>query len=201
LRHGSVSKLDDLFEGKLFMYGLINAALKNMIQDKFGEQQWKEVLAASGVPDDSFLTMRMYDDELTFALAGAASKVLGAPVDACLEMFGEYWVLETATKTYGVIMDAAGDNMIEFLENINTLHDRITSTFLDYTPPEFLIKAKGDAYEIQYLSHRKGLTPFVVGLLKGLAIRFNCVLKILEQVDAPAAVGTRTVFLVEVVPI
>jgi hypothetical protein len=183
------------------MYGLINSALKDMILDKFGEKQWLEVLAISEVPDDSFLTMRICEDERTFALAGAASTVLGAPLDACLEMFGEYWVLETAAKTYGVLMDSAGDDMIEFMGNLNVLHDRITSTFLDYVPPEFFIHAKGDAYEVQYVSQRKGLTPFVVGLLKGLAIRFNSNLKILEQTDVPAALGTRTVFLVEVVPI
>ena len=75
------------------MYGLINNSLKDMIRDKFGEEKWQEVLNTSGVPEDSFLTMRSYDDALTYSLAGAASDVLGAPVDACLEMFGEYWVL------------------------------------------------------------------------------------------------------------
>ena len=182
------------------MYGLINSSLKDMILDKFGEKQWLEVLAASEVPDDSFLTMRIYEDERTFALAGAASKVLGAPVEACLEMFGEYWVLETATKAYGVLMDTAGEDMIEFLGNMNALHDRITSTFLDYVPPEFFVNAKGDAYEIHYVSKRKGLTPFVVGLLKGLAIRFNNDLKFVEQLDVPAELGTHTIFLVKVSP-
>ena len=62
------------------MYGLINSALQNMIRDKFGDEEWEKVLAASGVPEDSFLTMRSYDDALTYQLAGAASEVLGAPV-------------------------------------------------------------------------------------------------------------------------
>ncbi len=62
------------------MYGLINSALQNMIREKFGDEQWNKVLARSGVPEDSFLTMRSYDDALTYQLAGAASEVLGAPV-------------------------------------------------------------------------------------------------------------------------
>jgi guanylate cyclase soluble subunit beta len=82
--------------------------------------------------------MRSYDDALTYSLANAASEVLGAPVDACLEMFGEYWVLETATKSYGMLIDAAGDDMLEFLSNMNNLHDRITRTFLNYVPPDFI---------------------------------------------------------------
>ncbi len=71
------------------MYGLINNALKDMILEKFGEDQWQQVLASSGVPPDSLLTMRSYDASITYSLAGAASEVLGAPVEACLEMFGE----------------------------------------------------------------------------------------------------------------
>ena len=180
------------------MYGLINNALKNMILDQFGEQQWQAVLTASGVPEDSFLTMTSYDDSVTYSLAGAASQVLGAPVEDCLEMFGEYWVLHTATKSYGMLMDAAGHDMIEFLGNMNTLHDRITSTFLNYVPPEFFVEAVGDRHLIHYVSKREGLTPFVVGLLKGLAKRFNSELTITSQTDMEAAEGTHTVFEVEI---
>ena len=182
------------------MYGLINNSLKDMIRDKFGEEKWQEVLKISGVPEDSFLTMRSYDDALTYSLAGAASDVLGAPVDACLEMFGEYWVLETATKAYGVLLDAAGNNIFEFLGNMNALHDRITSTFLDYVPPEFHVEQNEDGHKIHYVSKRKGLTPFVVGILKGLAIRFEHNLDILEQIKVEVEQGTHTIFQVELTP-
>ncbi|MEH6635513.1 MAG: heme NO-binding domain-containing protein [Halioglobus sp.] len=182
------------------MYGLINNSLKDMIQKKFGEEKWQEVLKTSGVPEGSFLTMRSYDDALTYSLAGAASEVLGAPVDACLEMFGEYWVLETATKSYGVLLDAAGTDMLEFLSNMNALHDRITSTFLDYVPPEFYVEKNDSGHKIHYVSKREGLTPFVVGLLKGLAIRFECTLNILDQSEVDVEQGAHTIFHVEVTP-
>ena len=100
------------------MYGLINNSLRDMIQKQFGEEKWQEVLAASGVPEDSFLSMRRYDDDITYSLAGAASEVLGAPVDACLEMFGQHWVLETASKSYGMLLDAAGPR-----------HDRVPAQY------------------------------------------------------------------------
>jgi hypothetical protein len=79
-----------------------------MILEKFGEDQWHKVLSTSGVSEDSFLTMRRYDDSITYSLVGAASDVLGAPVETCLEMFGEYWVLETATKSYDTLLNATG---------------------------------------------------------------------------------------------
>lgn len=180
------------------MYGLINNSLKGMILDRFGEEQWQQVLAASGVPEDSFLTMRSYDDSITYSLAGAASEVLGAPVEDCLEMFGEYWVLETATKSYNMLLNAAGGDMIEFLGNMNALHDRITSTFLDYVPPEFFVEQQNGNHLIHYVSQREGLTPFVVGLLKGLAQRFECELTILSQTQRQVDKGEHTVFEVAI---
>ncbi len=181
------------------MYGLINTALRDMISTRFGEDQWQQVLQASGVPEDSFLTMRSYDDAITYDLAGAASEVLGAPLETCLELFGEYWIEETAGKSYGMLMDATGQNMVEFLENLNGLHDRITSTFLDYKPPSFRIEHIADnRYRLHYESTRKGFTPFVVGLLKGLAERFDAALTIEAQHDEPAGDGTHTIFALEI---
>ncbi len=182
------------------MYGLINNSLKDMIQKQFGEDKWQEVLTASNVPEDSFLSMRRYDDDITYSLAGAASEVLGAPVDACLEMFGQHWVLETASKSYGMLLDAAGRDMIGFLRNMNSLHDRITSTFLDYVPPEFHVEEEGTAYKIHYISQRLGLNSFVVGLLKGLGTRFSTTVTILEQTDVAVEKGTHTIFKVELSP-
>lgn len=179
------------------MYGLINKALRDMILERFGEDEWQAVFEASGVPEDSFLTMRAYDDEVTYRLAGAASQVLEAPLEACLEMFGEYWVLETATKTYPTLMDASGTTMLEFLGNLNALHDRITGTFLNYVPPEFRIESLGgDRHVIHYISQREGLSPFVVGLLQGLAKRFGAELEILEQRSVPVETGEHTAFAV-----
>ena len=181
------------------MYGLINSSLQSMIREKFGEEQWRNILSASGVPEDSFLSMRSYDDAITYDLVGAASAVLGAPAEACLEMFGEWWVLETAAKSYGPLMDAAGRDLVHFLRNTNTLHDHITGTFINYVPPEFRVESlEGDRYRIHYISKREGLTPFVVGLLKGLATRFDSELEIHSQQALPMTSGEHTVFEVTV---
>jgi guanylate cyclase soluble subunit beta len=170
-----------------------------MICEKFGEEKWNQVLLASGVPEDSFLSMRSYDDAITYDLVGAASAVLGAPAEACLEMFGEWWVLETATKSYGPLLDAAGRDLVQFLRNINALHDRITGTFINYIPPEFKVEAvEGDRHRIHYISKRQGLSPFVVGLLKGLAVRYGSELEIHSQETVPVTSGEHTVFEVTV---
>lgn len=164
------------------MYGLINKALKSMIIERFGEAQWQSVMAAAGVPDDSFVTMRSYDDEVTYKLAGAASEVLEAPLEACLELFGEYWISNTASESYGSVLDVMGDSVESFLESIDGLHDRISTTFINYVPPSFSVDYLDDGrVKVTYMSQRTGLTPFVVGLFTGIGKRFDKTVTIVNQ--------------------
>ncbi|UTA48089.1 heme NO-binding domain-containing protein [Simiduia sp. 21SJ11W-1] len=156
------------------MYGLINRSLKSMVLDHHGEAVWEKILHESGVPEDSFVSMRRYDDQVTYALAGAAAKVLAVDLAACLEQFGLYWATVTARESYGVLLDSTGGNLIEFLENINSLHDRITSTFIGYEPPYFDVNVDQNTVALRYQSSRAGLTPFVVGVVKGMACQFHC---------------------------
>ena len=44
-----------------------------------------------------------------------------------------HWVENTVAKQCETLMHLAGSDM--FLGNLNNLHDRISSTFLDYRPP------------------------------------------------------------------
>lgn len=177
------------------MYGLINNALQSMVVTYHDEGTWKRIHAQSGVAEDVFLTMRRYDDESTFLLVEAASDVLGAPVDDCLAMFGEYWVKHIATKNFQTLMDTTGTSTVSFLQNLNALHDRITSTFLDYVPPEFKIDNLGeDRYQVHYYSQRTGLTPFVTGLLQGLAEHFGDELQMISLSTESIGEGVHSVY-------
>jgi hypothetical protein len=183
------------------MYGLINKSLKQMILESYGEEKWQAVQAQAGVPPDSYLTLRSYDDEITYQLVDAASHVLGAPAETCLEMFGQYWVREVASKSYEILMNAAGSDMVEFLQNLNGLHDRITTTFIDYVPPSFEIESQGGSrYQLYYRSQREGLSAFVVGLVKGLGERYASKVIFHDQQDLATDAGSHTVFDIEIQP-
>ena len=113
--------------------------------------------------------MRSYDDEITFRLAVASSDVLGIEVDAALNAFGHHWVKHTLVRDYDALVRSTGSTMLEFLENLNALHDRITTTFLDYQPPEFNVSELLDKrMEVEYISHREGLVAFRGGALGGV---------------------------------
>jgi hypothetical protein len=177
------------------VYGVINKSLKDMVIEQFGTARWTSVLERSGVPTDSFLTMRSYDDQRTYALAQACADELGISLADALRAFGAHWVEHTLAHEYSTLVTASGNTLIEFLENLNALHDKISSTFLDYQPPEFdvTVRANGEL-EILYTSQRTGLTPFVEGLMLALGKRFGEPVEVLNIESIPVTAGEQSRF-------
>src|SRR5688572_16401376 len=90
--------------GGVWMYGLVNRAVEQMVTSKFGVDTWQKICEKAGTSCDGFVALSVYPDESTYRLVGAASEVLDLPPDTVLEAFGEYWILETARKSYGEMM-------------------------------------------------------------------------------------------------
>ena len=156
------------------MYGLVNRAVHQMVTSHFDEATWERVRTRAGVGPEPFASMQAYDDDVTFRLVGAASDELGIEPDAVLEAFGEYWTVFTATEGYGSIMKLAGDNLPEFLANLDEMHARVGMSFPELRPPSFRCTQLSDSQlKLEYRSERDGLTALVVGLLRGLGTRFG----------------------------
>jgi hypothetical protein len=177
------------------MYGLIHKALESMVCSRFGETTWREILLDSEVGSDSFLTMRSYHDEVTFALVGAVSQHLNLGHAECLEAFGEYWMMEFAPKNYNMLLTSAGREPIEFLDNLDDMHDQISSAFTEFSPPSFEVeKISKTVYSLHYRSSRKGLESFVVGILKGLEKRFETDMEIETKSREELEIGEHVIF-------
>lgn len=174
------------------MYGLIHGAVRSMVEKHAGRDTWQRVAAEAGVGQAELLTMRSYDDDITFAIVNAAASVLEQPPAAFMEELGRYWVLEFAPRDYGALLDHAGPGLFRFLENLNDLHDRITTAFIEFRPPSFSVESIAEGTLVHYRSDRTGLEPFVLGLLQGLAERFGTPMRI----DILAAEANAAVFLV-----
>ncbi len=156
------------------MYGMINKALQHMVVEAHGEEVWERIRTRAGVEVEVFISNEGYPDEITYQLAGAASEVLGAPVEDLLRAFGSYWVLKTARQGYGDLMAAGGRTLREFLLNLPDLHTRVALIFPELRPPEFSCsEVTANSLRLHYRSTREGLTPFVVGLVEGLGEMFQ----------------------------
>lgn len=156
------------------MYGIVNKAIHGLVTENFGDEAWQKIKEKSGIKIDNFLSNEPYDDSVTYSLAGAASEVLEMPLSDVLKAFGEYWILKTGMQNYGSLMEAGGDNLKEFLENLPNFHSRVMLMFPDLQPPEFRVSdVKEKDLKLHYYSHRQGLQDFVIGLVSGLGKMYN----------------------------
>lgn len=156
------------------MYGMVNKAIEDMVVSRHGESTWQLIKRKAGVEAEVFVGNEGYPDSITYSLVGAASEVLALPAETILRAFGEHWVLETAQKGYGPMMRAAGSTLGEFLAYLPHFHDRVSLIYPKLEPPHFAVSERQpDSLVLHYHSHRPGLTPFVEGLIQGLAKMFS----------------------------
>jgi hypothetical protein len=169
------------------MYGLINKAVEGLVRMKFGDAMWDKIRARAGLPDEPFISMESYEDKTTYDLVGAASVELGATPEAILEEFGRYWTVYTAEAGYGELLKSAGKTLPEFLKNLDQMHTRVKLSFPNLAPPAFTVTDETDSsLTLHYYSHRPGLAPLLVGLLKGLGERFALDITVkLDRCDIP----------------
>ena len=156
------------------MYGIVNKSIEDMVTSHFGADKWEAVKLRSGVDVDFFISHEVYDDDVTFRMATAASEELEMPVGDVLQSFGEWWVLKTSKERYGGIMEAGGSDLPEFLKNLPMFHTRVMLIYTKLTPPEFQVSdITENSICIHYRSTRQGLQEFVRGILSGLGKMYN----------------------------
>lgn len=156
------------------MFGLVNKGLEDMVCSQYGEETWEEIKFQAQVEIEAFISMDSYPDDITYRLIDAASAVMEMPATDILEAFGKYWLLFTAAEGFGSLMEMAGDNLPEFLQNLDNLHARVGLSFPELQPPSFLCsELEQESLKLHYYSDRPGLTPMVIGMLKGLGEKFD----------------------------
>lgn len=156
------------------MYGMVNKAVEDMVRRNYGAPTWKLIREQAGVDIEVFLSNEPYPDEVTYGLVAAASKVLRTPAAEILNAFGEHWVLHTAQEGYGSLLRAAGKSLPEFLLNLPNFHNRVAMIFPELQPPRFeCTDITACSLKLHYFTHRQGLEPFVVGLVRGLGKMFE----------------------------
>jgi hypothetical protein len=161
-------------DAEIRMYGLLNRAVRDLVVANFGESTWDKIRARAGLAESRFQAMEQYPDSVTYELVGALCEETGMTADQALEAFGEYWIQYTGAEGYEHLLEASGDTLPEFLNNLNDLHTRVALIFTHLSPPSFLVSDETEqSLVLHYFSHREGLGPVMVGLLRGLGARFN----------------------------
>jgi len=156
------------------MYGLVNRAVQDLVQTRFGDDAWENIKRRAGIDVTVFLSMQTYDDSITYALVEAAVAELGASAEAVLESFGEYWVDYAARHGYRPMMCVKGQSLFGFIARLDDLHARLSLSFPELNPPSFrTVREADDTLRLHYYSSRRGLAPMVTGLIRGLGKLFE----------------------------
>ena len=155
------------------MYGMVNKLLIDVLVNEYGSETWSKIEKRSGVDGGYIIGMEQYPDDVTYNIVGAASEIVGVSAEQLLEMFGKKWVEMTAKGDYGHYY-AMADNLFDFLENVDSMHQSLGASMPELRPPSFTLSIlDNSSAQLQYMSNRPGLTSFVVGLIKGLADHYG----------------------------
>jgi len=172
------------------MYGLVNKAIKGFAIESGGEAAWDAISEKTKITED-FLAMHAYDDSVTYALVEAASEHFSIPADDVLFGFGRHWILFTAEEGYAELLDMYGQNMEEFIMNLDDMHSRIQLSMPQLKMPNFSCeRTENGELIVDYRSERPGLSAMVHGLLAGLGERFKQNIEI-TSVESPADITAR----------
>ncbi|KAL4230720.1 Guanylate cyclase soluble subunit beta-1 [Mactra antiquata] len=152
------------------MYGFVNHALELLVIRRFGQEKWEEVKReAKLIMDGKFIIRSLYDDQATYDVVGAASKVLGLPAAFLLEEFGKMFFDFCKESGYTKILKVLGANTREFLQNLDALHDHLATIYPGMQAPSFRCSDGKDALILHYYSDRPGLENIVIGIVKAVA--------------------------------
>ena len=180
------------------MYGLVNIAIAELITRQRGPDAWHRASRDLGI-SGPFIAMRQYPDELTGRLVGWMAQELAVDGDTVLEQVGEFWV-HFAHERYDELLHQLGRPLSSALQNLDLLHARVALSFPDLNAPSFRCTDVGDGeLHLHYYSSRPGLTPMVVGLIRGLAAVLATEVEV-TVVDSRASGADHDTFLVRYPP-
>jgi hypothetical protein len=156
------------------MYGLIHQAMKDLVCAERGESGWQEVCAAANLECGEIEPLQPYDDAVSYRLVHATAEKLGMTTNEILHRFGHHWITFTADYGYGDIMKMFGQDMRSCLRNLNRMHGHMGAMMTQLKPPRFNVVETSDKHiTVHYFSSREGLGPMIMGLLEGLARKFD----------------------------
>lgn len=156
------------------MYGIVNKAIEELVVSLSGMEGWQNVCKHAGLDGFTFVNIERYDDALTHRLVESASEAMGHPPEAILRAFGHHWIQYTGKQGYGAMFQMLGNDVMTFLDRLPELHDHIAMVFTDILMPQFETSRVDDrTMRVAYRSTRRGMAPFVFGLLEGTGKLFD----------------------------
>ncbi|MBS0254072.1 MAG: heme NO-binding domain-containing protein [Proteobacteria bacterium] len=165
---------------------MIHRGLRDMMIERVGPEGWAELEQHLQVGPAEFISLNLYDDELTIRMIASAAAKLEIGTATMMRDFGRSWVQFAERGSFGSMLSFTGRTLGEFIGNLDRLHQAVIVAMPQARVPSFvLVEDHGQRMVVDYRSDRAGLEPFVVGLFEGLLDRFGLRGSVLEIGEVP----------------
>lgn len=165
------------------MYGLVNLAIEEAVLERYGPKFWNYIKSSCrdsiGDTDGTFISRVFYDDEVTYRLIDAAERILRSEKYGHLsQLFGEKFYELVQDSGYEGILKLLGGSLKDFLDNLDSFHTNLGTTYSRLKPPSFRCSYMYDPSTsskltnkliLHYYSERIGLEGFVMGMVRAAA--------------------------------
>jgi hypothetical protein len=152
------------------MHGLVNSAIEIFVREVFGDQQWRQISAKSGLGFTRFEGMLSYDDRLTHAVIETLCDTLGRPRPDLLEDVGTFLVSHPRTERLRRLMRFSGETYLEFLLSLDDLPDRVRLAVSDLHLPEIsLLDLGAGRFDLLCGQQIDGFHHVLTGVLRAMA--------------------------------
>lgn len=155
------------------MYGIVNAAVQSLVVKVAGEKAWSEIVESIGFAGSLTDESENYSDEITINIALAICDYLNMELNDLLQLLGKHWISYTEEQGWHQHFKPSGNNFIEVLEGLDSLHARVKDAMPDGSMPAFAVSSCEQGYKLEYHSTRDIFAPLVLGILNGLAESFD----------------------------
>lgn len=159
------------------MYGLINLAIEDAIIERYGTKFWGYIkeccIDAIGDTDGVFISRLFYDDEVTYRLIETSERILRSEKYGYVsQLFGQKFYELVQDSGYEGILRILGGTLKEFLDNLDSFHVHLSTTYSQMKAPSFRCSVNSDNNDVltlHYYSERHGLEGIVMGMIKAAA--------------------------------
>lgn len=155
------------------MKGTIAKCLKEMVENKFGQDKWRTICEKSNFPPNQIISLSAdIDDAVVMTLIQNTCETLGVNMEQAGDAFGDYWVNNYGPAIYKSIYGKF-KNAREFILGMDDIHVMVTQTVPNAKPPRFTYDFPDDKTIVMKYNSSRGLILVLKGLVKGLGRYFN----------------------------
>jgi len=161
------------------MKGIVAKCLEELVVNKYGKENWEEILKKSDLPIDlKIYSHKNIPDDVILKVINNACSVLDVSFEQIADIFGSYWINDFVSKKYFAFFKPKYSAK-DFLLQMNRIHEKMTERIENAKPPHFEFEDVTDNSIVMSYHSERHLEPIWLGIIKGVGEYYNEKLEII----------------------